>query len=51
MVDLRNLYKWIQAEERFISMIGAGGHDFPEPVRKMSYDFLDRWLKDAPHKQ
>jgi dienelactone hydrolase len=47
MVDLRNLYKWMGAEERFVSVLGAGGHDFPEPIRKMSYDFLDRWLKDA----
>ena len=48
MVDLRTLYAWMKAEERFISLLGAGGHDFPEPIRKMSYDFLDRWLKTQP---
>lgn len=46
-VDLRGLYKWMDADERFVSLIGVGDHDFPEPIRKMSYDFLDRWLKDA----
>lgn len=45
MLDLRNLYKFLGAEERFVSTIGAGVHDFPEPIRKMSYDFLDEWLK------
>lgn len=44
MVDLRKLYVWMKAEERFESVMGAGTHDFPEPVRKMSYDFLERWL-------
>ncbi len=47
MVDLRKLYVWMKAEEKFVSLLGAGGHDFPEPIRKMSYDFLDRWLKGA----
>ena len=42
MVDLRKLYVWMKAEEKFVSVIGV----FPEPFRKMSYDFLDRWLKE-----
>jgi dienelactone hydrolase len=48
MVDLRRLYVWMKAEERFVSVMGVGVHDFPEPIRKMSYDFLDRWLKPEP---
>ena len=30
-------------EERFVSVLGVGTHDFPDPIRKMSYDFLDKW--------
>jgi len=48
MVDLRKLYTLLGAEDRFESMLGVGIHDFPEPVRRTSYDFLDRWLKAAP---
>jgi dienelactone hydrolase len=46
MADLRGLYRWMGVDERFTSLIGVGDHDFPEPVRKMSYDFLDRWLRE-----
>jgi dienelactone hydrolase len=45
MLDLRRLYVWMKEEERFVSVLGVGVHDFPEPIRKVSYDFLDRWLK------
>jgi dienelactone hydrolase len=48
MLDLRKLYAWMKADEQFFSVIGAGTHDFPEPIRKMSYDFLDQWLRDSP---
>ena len=45
MAQVHDLYAFLKAEERFTSMIGAGGHDFPPPVRNMAYDFLDQWLK------
>lgn len=45
MLDLHRLYAWLGVEERFVSVIGTGDHDFPEPIRKMAYDFLDRWLR------
>jgi hypothetical protein len=32
MVDLRRLYVWMKAEERFVSVMGVGVHDFPEPI-------------------
>ena len=48
MLDLRKLYVWMKAEERFASVLGVGVHDFPEPIRTMSYDFLDRWLTSRP---
>lgn len=43
-LDVHRLYAWLGAEDNFKSIIGSGSHDFPEPVRIMSYEFLDRWL-------
>lgn len=45
LLDLHRLYVWQGAEDNFKSVIGSGDHDFPEPVRIMSYEFLDRWLQ------
>jgi dienelactone hydrolase len=44
MLELKKLYRLLGAEERFQSLIGAAGHDFPEGIRLLSYLFLDRWL-------
>lgn len=44
-LDVHGLYVWLGGEDNFKSVIGSGGHDFPEPVRIMSYEFLDQWLK------
>jgi dienelactone hydrolase len=44
-LDVHRLYVWLEAEDNFKSVMGSGGHDFPEPVRIMSYEFLDQWLK------
>jgi len=45
MNDLYGLYKFLDADDRFVSLIGTCGHDFPEYIRRAAYDFLDRWLK------
>jgi dienelactone hydrolase len=45
MLELKKLYRWLGHEDRFQSLIGAGGHDFPEEIRMLAYIFLDRWLK------
>lgn len=45
LIDVRSLYAWMGAAERFRSMIGSGDHDFPPAVREMSYRFLDQWLR------
>ncbi|MBO9606706.1 MAG: prolyl oligopeptidase family serine peptidase [Paenibacillaceae bacterium] len=45
MVQIAELYEWSGAADRFVSMLGSGGHDFPPLVREMAYSFLDRWLK------
>jgi dienelactone hydrolase len=45
LLDVSKLYIWLGAEERFVSFMGVGDHDFPPEIRKASYDFLDKWLK------
>lgn len=45
MLELSRLYRWLGKEDNFKSLIGAGGHDFPEEIRMLSYLFLDQWLK------
>ncbi len=47
MADLYGLYNWMKATERFQSIIGSGGHDFPPEIRELAYQFLDRWLTEA----
>ncbi len=46
LVDVHKLYGWLGAEERFVSYMGVGDHDFPPEIRKASYDFLDKWLRN-----
>lgn len=43
-LDLHRLYERLGAGERYVGLMGTGGHDFPPPIRSMAYDFLDRWL-------
>ena len=43
--DLYQLYDWLGVSDRFFSLIGASGHDFPPDIRKLGYNFLDTWLK------
>ncbi|NOU66610.1 prolyl oligopeptidase family serine peptidase [Paenibacillus sp. LMG 31461] len=45
ILELSKLYSWLGKEDHFKSFISAGGHDFPEEIRKLSYLFLDHWLK------
>lgn len=46
MEDVYELYSLYEAPERFTSIVGSGGHDFPPEIRKTAYRFLDRWLKE-----
>ncbi|SEM94133.1 dienelactone hydrolase family protein [Lihuaxuella thermophila] len=48
LLDLTRLYHQLGAGDRFVSLIGNSGHDFPSPIRQMAYDFLDKWLKHTP---
>lgn len=43
-MDVHRLYAWLGAGDRYQFRMGAGGHDFPGPVRQAGYAFLDRWL-------
>jgi dienelactone hydrolase len=45
MLEIKKLYRWLDKEDNFKSLIGAGGHDFPEEIRLLAYLFLDHWLK------
>lgn len=44
--EVYKLYEWLGIEDRFVSLLGASGHDFPPYIRQMAYDFLDQWLKN-----
>lgn len=44
--DIYGLYEWLGHVDRFHSLIGPGGHDFPPEIRELSYDFLDQYLKE-----
>lgn len=43
-LDLARLYDWHGVGDRYVGLMGSGGHDFPLPIRAMAYEFLDRWL-------
>lgn len=45
LLEVYRLYQWLGVEDKFYSLIGASGHDFPPEIRKMAYAFLDKWLK------
>lgn len=45
MLDLHRAYAWLGSEDRFLSLLGAGAHDFPPLVREAAYGFLDAWLR------
>ncbi len=44
--DIYKLYRWLGHADHFQSLIGPGEHDFPPEIRKLSYDFLDQFLKN-----
>lgn len=44
LVELNSLYEWMGKGERFKSLIGNSGHDFPQEIRQSAYIFLDNWL-------
>lgn len=44
--DIHRLYQLLGHEERYMSLLGNAAHDFPKHIRVVSYQFLDRWLKD-----
>lgn len=44
LVELNTLYEWMETGERFTSLIGNSGHDFPSEIRQLAYSFLDQWL-------
>ncbi len=45
MEQLYALYSLYGEPEKFTSLVGSGGHDFPPEIRETAYRFLDRWLK------
>lgn len=45
MSELKQLYQLMNAEDQFHAVMTEGGHDFPTNIRKLSYEFLDHWLK------
>lgn len=44
VAELNSLYEWMEKGERFTSLIGNAGHDFPPEIRQISYAFLGKWL-------
>ncbi|MFJ5768975.1 dienelactone hydrolase family protein [Psychrobacillus sp. NPDC093180] len=44
LFELNSLYEWMGEGERFRSLIGNSGHDFPVEIRQLAYSFLDKWL-------
>jgi hypothetical protein len=41
----RPVYKLLGAEEKLAANYPECDHNFPEEVRKVAYEWLDRWLK------
>jgi hypothetical protein len=39
------VYELLGAKEKLAANYPDCGHDFPPEVRKVAYDWLDRWLK------
>lgn len=46
--DVHHLYAWLKLDDRFVSYLGGGDHDFPPEIRRAAYDFLDQWLSPVP---
>jgi len=44
--DINHVYQWLDHQDRYVSLLGNEGHDFPEPIRTLSYQFIDRWLME-----
>lgn len=42
--ELRQLYEYLGYKNRFQAYIGTAEHDFPDELRSLAYQFLDRWL-------
>lgn len=45
-LDIDRLYQWLGRKECYVSLLGNEGHDFPEHIRHVSYQFLEYWLKE-----
>lgn len=45
MAAAQKVYDLLGAKEKLSANYPDCAHDFPEDVRKVAYDFLDRWLK------
>jgi len=41
------VYELLGAKDKLQANYPECKHTFPEDVRKVAYEFLDRWLKDA----
>jgi dienelactone hydrolase len=44
MAELRALYRFLGADDRFQAVMTVKEHDFPLEIRSMAYAFLDQWL-------
>lgn len=44
MAELYELYRFLEAGDRFQSVMTVREHDFPSEIRSMAYTFLDRYL-------
>jgi len=44
MLELQELYRFLEVEDQFQAVMTTGGHDFPTEIRTMAFAFLDRWL-------
>ncbi|WP_052310041.1 hypothetical protein [Paenibacillus senegalensis] len=43
-LEISHLYSFLDKEDHYVGWMGSAGHDFPEAVRKASYQFLQKWL-------
>lgn len=48
MAELFELYRFLDAGDRFEAVMTAKEHDFPPEIRHMAYAFLDRHLMQQP---
>lgn len=45
MLTIKEVFDALGVPENFTSLIGAGPHEFPDPIREMAYQWLDKQLK------